>query len=151
MKEEKESFTIDNLEQIMVEKVSGYFHLFCCDCGLRHQVFLNWENKEKTKIKIGFNRDDYCTRLERIARDRWDGERCKHCGRPYRMGYKVSDKIWKKVVPPKFQNSTLCLDCFDALAYEKKIKIKITKLWWAGHIDMPKNTDGSAKIRLTNN
>jgi hypothetical protein len=46
---------------------------------------------------------------------------CKVCQCKDKFDFHVSDDLWKKVVPRRFQKSVVCLDCFDDLAFEKKI------------------------------
>ncbi|XOB41779.1 MAG: hypothetical protein ACKKMS_00040 [Candidatus Nealsonbacteria bacterium] len=65
----------------------------------------------------------------------WKGEKCKNCGRPYKTGFKVSDVMWREIVPKRLQNKNLCLDCFDNFCQKKKIRPKI-KIYWAGFIEM---------------
>ena len=51
---------------------------------------------------------------------RWRGEVCWQCGRDQRMAWSVTDECWLRIVPEKWQERTLCLECFFALADEKK-------------------------------
>jgi hypothetical protein len=46
---------------------------------------------------------------------------CKVCECSDKFDFHVSDDLWKRVVPQRFQKSVVCLDCFDDLACEKKI------------------------------
>ncbi len=54
---------------------------------------------------------------------------CKVCGCSDKFDYHLSDDLWRKVVPRRYQKSVVCLDCFDDLAFEKKID-------YAGSIDV---------------
>ena len=52
-------------EAVMV-RPGGMFHLWCCDCKLRHTVFADIENhKNKEFVVIGLARDDGATNLAR--------------------------------------------------------------------------------------
>lgn len=52
-------------EAVMV-RPGGMFHLWCCDCKLRHTVFTDVENhKGKDFVVIGLQRDDGATNLAR--------------------------------------------------------------------------------------
>lgn len=68
----------------------------------------------------------------------WKGEHCQRCKRPYRMGYKVNDKIWYSVTEGKY--NLLCLDCFDELAERKDVKY-VAKYFWAGYGDLLKGKE----------
>jgi nitrate/TMAO reductase-like tetraheme cytochrome c subunit len=46
---------------------------------------------------------------------------CKVCDCSDKFDFHVSDELWERVVPPQYQKSVVCLDCFDDLAFEKKI------------------------------
>ena len=62
-------------------------------------------------------------------RAHWDGEICDRCGRGYRLGYEVSDRIWNLVTGGG--ERCLCLDCFDYMAHLANVDCEI-KVWWAG-------------------
>lgn len=52
-------------EAVMI-RPGGMFHLWCCDCKLRHTVFADVENhKGKEWVVIGLTRDDGATNLAR--------------------------------------------------------------------------------------
>jgi hypothetical protein len=46
---------------------------------------------------------------------------CKICGSEDKFDFNVRDEVWKQVVPSEYENKVVCLDCFDKLAFEKKI------------------------------
>ena len=46
---------------------------------------------------------------------------CKVCECSDKFDYHVSDDLWRRVVPRRYQKSVVCLDCFDDLAFDKKI------------------------------
>ena len=54
----------------------------------------------------------------------WEFQRCKRCSYPQRLDYQIDDDLWEKVSGDEFKNRVLCLDCFLALADEKKIQMK---------------------------
>jgi len=44
----------------------GFFHLWCCDCKLRHLVVVDIEKSEgEPKVKIGMVRDQMATEAQR--------------------------------------------------------------------------------------
>ena len=59
---------------------------------------------------------------------------CKVCGRSDKFNYNVPDELWKKVVPAKYHNKVVCLECFDQLAFKKNIDYSncINTLYFAG-------------------
>jgi hypothetical protein len=59
---------------------------------------------------------------------------CKVCGCSDKFDFHVPDTMWKKVVPRHYQNSVVCLDCFDNFALEKQIDYSrsIDVLYFAG-------------------
>jgi hypothetical protein len=46
---------------------------------------------------------------------------CKVCDCSDKFDFHVSDELWERVVPREYQKSVVCLDCFDSLAFDKKI------------------------------
>jgi hypothetical protein len=46
---------------------------------------------------------------------------CKVCECSDKFDFHVSDELWERVVPRRFQKNVVCLDCFDDLANEKNI------------------------------
>lgn len=50
--------------------------------------------------------------------DSWNGEICKCCGQPNHFSWSVSDEIWNSVAQSEYENSVLCLGCFDWLAWK---------------------------------
>ena len=46
---------------------------------------------------------------------------CRVCDCSDKFDFHVSDDLWKRVVPRRFQKSVVCLDCFDDFACVKKI------------------------------
>lgn len=81
-------------------------------------------------------------------KEKWDGETCKRCGRPYRIGFEVLDEIWEKVTSG--DSRTLCLDCFDALAKRLGISYEAT-LFWSGYgiVFTDKERETQAELNLT--
>jgi hypothetical protein len=59
---------------------------------------------------------------------------CKICGSEDKFDFNVRDEVWKRVVPSECENKVVCLDCFDKLAYEKRIDYAdcIDVLYFAG-------------------
>jgi hypothetical protein len=59
---------------------------------------------------------------------------CKVCGRSDKLNYNVPDELWKKVVPVKFHNKVVCLECFNGLAFEKNVDYadSLNTLYFAG-------------------
>ncbi|HEY1234733.1 MAG TPA: hypothetical protein VGH22_15245 [Candidatus Binatia bacterium] len=47
-------------------------------------------------------------------------QRCQVCRCDDKFNFTVSDKLWREIVPPDFQNKVVCLPCFDELARQKK-------------------------------
>lgn len=43
-------------------------------------------------------------------------QRCKVCGKRDKMDFHVDDATWARVVPEAFQNTVVCLACFDGFA-----------------------------------
>ena len=41
---------------------------------------------------------------------------CKVCGRPDKFNFHISNWIWAKVVPERYQHLVVCLYCFDEFA-----------------------------------
>jgi hypothetical protein len=54
---------------------------------------------------------------------------CKICECADKFDFHVADDLWRKVVPPRYQQSVVCLDCFDDLAFHKNVD-------YAGSIDV---------------
>jgi len=57
---------------------------------------------------------------------------CKVCGRKDKFNFNVQNEIWHEIVPPIFQNSVVCLSCFDAFAALKNINYSIESFYFAG-------------------
>ena len=59
---------------------------------------------------------------------------CKVCGRPDKFDFTVPDDVWRRVVPPSFQNRVVCLYCFDDFAREagESYADAISTLYFAG-------------------
>ena len=58
------SIEVENLDkEPVIVKAGTFFHLWCCDCRLRHIVFVDKVGSEK--IKIGLVRDDIATKNAR--------------------------------------------------------------------------------------
>jgi hypothetical protein len=55
------SIEIENLDrEPVIMKMGSFFYLWCCDCKLRHIVFVD-KAKDKDSVKIGLVRDDMAT------------------------------------------------------------------------------------------
>jgi len=69
--------------------------------------------------------------LKKLVNDRkglsmhFTGEICKVCGREQRIAWSIRDDLWIKIVPPKFRNKVVCLECFLKFADEKNINVTI--------------------------
>jgi len=48
---------------------------------------------------------------------------CVSCGATAKIDFNAPDDVWKIVVPTKYQNKVLCVDCFGKFACEKQIKL----------------------------
>jgi hypothetical protein len=48
---------------------------------------------------------------------------CKVCGSPDKCDFNAPDDTWKTVVPMKYQNAFVCVECFGKFACEKQIKL----------------------------
>lgn len=46
---------------------------------------------------------------------------CKVCNRRDGFCFQIDNAVWKIVVPLEYQNSVVCLSCFDQMAYDKDI------------------------------
>jgi hypothetical protein len=46
---------------------------------------------------------------------------CKVCECSDKFDFHVSDDLWARVVPARYQKSVVCLDCFDDFAFDKQI------------------------------
>ena len=71
------------------------------------------------------------------------------CGCVDKFDFHVPDSIWKRVVPVEYQKRAVCLPCFDALAFEKRIDYSdsLELLYFAGDQAMFKfQTVSSANV-----
>ena len=59
---------------------------------------------------------------------------CKACGREDKFDFHVPDDIWKAVVPVRFRNRVLCLNCFDDYARRRQVDYAacLRTLYFAG-------------------
>jgi hypothetical protein len=48
---------------------------------------------------------------------------CKVCGSLAKFGFDAPDNVWKAVVPSKYQNEFVCVECFGNFACEKQIEL----------------------------
>lgn len=66
--------------------------------------------------------------------ERTQRQKCKVCACPDKFNFHVPDAIWKLVVPARYQNKVVCLDCFDDFALEQQIDYanSIEVLYFAG-------------------
>jgi hypothetical protein len=60
---------------------------------------------------------------------------CKACGRSDKFDFNVPDRLWGKIVPTKYRNQVVCLECFDEFAFEKGVDYSgsIEILYFAGN------------------
>jgi hypothetical protein len=47
---------------------------------------------------------------------------CKVCGRRDKFDFHVPDELWNQIVPLPYENSVVCLTCFDNFAFTKRIQ-----------------------------
>ncbi|HEY7221756.1 MAG TPA: hypothetical protein VH985_25515 [Candidatus Binatia bacterium] len=61
-------------------------------------------------------------------------QRCRVCKCEDKFNFYVPDKVWREVVPDKYQNAVVCLPCFDELARERGVDYSaaIAVLYFAG-------------------
>ncbi|MBI3894955.1 MAG: hypothetical protein HY313_03400 [Acidobacteria bacterium] len=59
---------------------------------------------------------------------------CKVCLREDCFDFHVPDEVWQRIVPHEFQNSAVCLGCFDRFAAERKVDYTpyLALLYFAG-------------------
>ena len=48
---------------------------------------------------------------------------CASCGSPAKVNFNAPDDVWKTVVPTKYHNKVVCVDCFGNFACEKQIEL----------------------------
>ena len=48
---------------------------------------------------------------------------CASCGSPAKVDCNAPDDVWKIVVPTKYQNKVVCVDCFGKFACDKQIEL----------------------------
>jgi hypothetical protein len=48
---------------------------------------------------------------------------CRLCVSPNALPFSVPDNTWETVVPLKYQNDDLCIDCFENLVCDKQIEL----------------------------
>lgn len=68
---------------------------------------------------------------------------CKSCSKEIRFEFSIKNGIWHKI-PKKWQNKTLCIECFLELL-EKEApnqKIELNDFYFLGAIGYPKNFGG---------
>ena len=61
-------------------------------------------------------------------------QRCKVCGRRDKFNFDIPDDLWRKVVPPEYQDHVVCLSCFDDFARVKEVdySTSFSVLYFAG-------------------
>lgn len=61
-------------------------------------------------------------------------QRCKACGCRDKFDFHISDEIWRRVVPLRYQNRVVCLACFDDFAKKKEVNYSasLKVLYFAG-------------------
>ena len=47
---------------------------------------------------------------------------CKACACADKFNFHVPDDVWKRVVPARYQNNVVCLQCFDEFACRKGVE-----------------------------
>ena len=59
---------------------------------------------------------------------------CRVCKYEDKFNFNIPDAMWKKVVPRQYQNTVVCLSCFDDFAREKHVDYSdsIDVLYFAG-------------------
>jgi hypothetical protein len=59
---------------------------------------------------------------------------CRVCRYRDKFDFHVSDDVWQKVVPGKYQNGVVCLSCFDEFARKQNIDYSdsVEVLYFAG-------------------
>ena len=59
---------------------------------------------------------------------------CKVCGRADCFNFHMPDWLWQKVVPERYQNTVVCLCCFDRFAAKKDVDYAdyLKRLYFAG-------------------
>lgn len=65
---------------------------------------------------------------------RFSGEICKVCGREQRIAWSIRDDLWERIVPPRFQNRVVCLECFLGFADEKGINVTANDFLFFGWV-----------------
>jgi hypothetical protein len=62
-------------------------------------------------------------------------QQCTVCGCEEKFNFHVPDDVWKKVLPSQYQNTVVCLSCFDNFAHEKNISYSrsVIDLLFAGN------------------
>src|SRR5438045_2077340 len=62
-------------------------------------------------------------RVPSCPHDEWQPFRqaCHCCGIQDHFDFRVTDEVWAKVIPERFQTAPICLRCFDAFAAERDI------------------------------
>jgi hypothetical protein len=72
-----------------------------------------------------------------IQFDRGNGrqrQKCKVCGCLDKFNFTIRDTVWRKVVPARYRNKVVCLACFDAFAFKRRIDYSaaLKVLYFAG-------------------
>jgi hypothetical protein len=59
---------------------------------------------------------------------------CAACACVDKFNFHIPDEMWKRVVPPRYQNSVVCLPCFDEFARIKRVDYagSLQGLYFAG-------------------
>lgn len=52
---------------------------------------------------------------------RFKRQTCGVCQSPDKFNFNVPDDLWKRVVPSRYRNKAVCLQCFDELARKERI------------------------------
>lgn len=61
-------------------------------------------------------------------------QRCAVCKCNDKFNFAVPNEVWRKIVPPEYQNKVVCLQCFDEFARKQNIDYSnaLETLYFAG-------------------
>ncbi len=77
-----------------------------CFCGR-----VTTKGEKPYKLNDEFADCQYCNGTGFIE-SKWIGEHCKKCGREQRLAWSIKDDIWNYLVPGKWKEKVLCMECF---------------------------------------
>jgi len=105
----------DDLETVLSgKKILSSTH-FCFEC-FRKDTLKQVINGDFHVIKWHINSEEM--KKSHGSRSK---QTCKACDRPDILNFHVPDELWKAIVPDEYQESVVCLYCFDKFAAEKNI------------------------------